>query len=92
MSKVLLACLERGHSVLGTPVPRWWMQVEDLGLSASPHWCPVQRFDPVRRMLVVLASDGVWDVASAERVMQVRPTCSAGCLVPVMPQQGGSYV
>ena len=48
------------------------MQVEDLGLSASPHWSPVQRFDPAQQMqLVIMASDGVWDVASAERVVQV---------------------
>lgn len=48
-------------------------QVEDLGLSAVPHVSPVESFDPSRQMLVLVASDGVWDVASAERVVQVGP-------------------
>ena len=48
-------------------------QVEDLGLSAVPHVSPVESFDPSRQMLVLVASDGVWDVASAERVVQACP-------------------
>ena len=46
-------------------------QVEDLGLSNVPHVSPVECFDPSRQQLVIVASDGVWDVASAERVVQV---------------------
>ena len=58
------------------------MQVEDLGLSAVPHWGPVQRFDPAQQMqLIVIASDGVWDVASADRVVQVCVhACALWCV------------
>ena len=59
------------HLPLEQQSKRLCMQVEDLGLSASPHWSPVERFDPAQQMLVIIASDGVWDVASAQRIVQV---------------------
>jgi hypothetical protein len=45
----------------------------DLGLSAAPHVSPVLRLPPRASGLVVLASDGLWDVAEASRAVAVRP-------------------
>ncbi len=44
----------------------------DLGLSAAPHVSPVVRVPPRASGLVVLASDGLWDVAEATRALAVR--------------------
>lgn len=46
----------------------------DLGLSAAPHVSHVVRLPPRASGLVVLASDGLWDVASAARAVAVRPS------------------
>ena len=52
----------------------------DLGLSAAPHVSPVVRLPPRASGLVVLASDGLWDVASAARAVAVRPR-SGQCIL-----------
>jgi len=39
----------------------------DLGLLATPHVSPITLLPPGSRALLLLASDGVWDVASARR-------------------------
>ena len=44
----------------------------DLGLSAAPHVSHVVRLPPRAAGLVVLASDGLWDVANAARAVAVR--------------------
>ncbi|KAK9843961.1 hypothetical protein WJX81_000542 [Elliptochloris bilobata] len=43
----------------------------DLGLSAAPHVSRVVRLPPRASGLVVLASDGLWDVADAARAVAV---------------------
>lgn len=80
--QVVIACLNSRCS----PDISWWpslessggdeishVQVEDLGLSAQPHVSPVELLPDLTSSLVIIASDGVWDVASPDRVVEVGP-------------------
>ena len=44
---------------------------EDLGFSAVPYVSPVVKLGPEESGLLIIASDGLWDVAEPERVMEV---------------------
>lgn len=48
-----------------------FLKDEDLGLSAHPHVSPVVKVRPDQAGLVVMASDGLWDVAEPQRIMQL---------------------
>ena len=61
------------------------VQVEDLGLSAQPHVSDVEHVPDSSRVLVIIASDGVWDVASPERVVQVSWSMQPAMLHVVWP-------
>lgn len=50
--------------------------MEDLGLSAQPYVSDVVQVTKGSDAIVIMASDGVWDVASSERAVQVRPLLS----------------
>ena len=52
-----------------------FLKNEDLGLSAEPYISPVLRFDLSQRAVVVLASDGLWDVMEPVAAMQVGLIC-----------------
>lgn len=70
-------------SVACTGRMRLGTQVEDLGLSAIPHVSLVEQASDTSTTLVIIASDGVWDVASADRIIQVSlgtACASAGVL------------
>ena len=43
-----------------------FLKDEDLGLSAQPHISPVVRLGHCDSALVLMASDGLWDVVDAE--------------------------
>lgn len=51
-----------------------FLKDEDLGLSAQPHVSTVVQVRPDQSGLLVMASDGLWDVASPQRVMQLATT------------------
>ncbi|KAK9810559.1 hypothetical protein WJX73_000740 [Symbiochloris irregularis] len=53
-----------------------YLKVEDLGLSAQPHVSPVECVGDASSALVIIASDGVWDVASPDRVVQAAMEAS----------------
>ena len=48
-----------------------FLKNEDLGLSAEPYVSPVLRFNLSQCGVVVLASDGLWDVMEPAAAMQV---------------------
>lgn len=48
-----------------------FLKDEDLGLSAQPHVSEVVRLPPGGAGMVVMASDGLWDVAEPPRVQAV---------------------
>ncbi len=50
----------------------------DLGFTAVPSVSPVLRLGPSDSGLMVIASDGLWDVAEPGRVMQV---CSCAYII-----------
>lgn len=47
-----------------------FLKDEDLGLSAEPHVSPVVRLSEEQGGILLIASDGLWDVAEAEAVTQ----------------------
>ena len=49
----------------------------DLGLTGDPHVSPVTWLPPGSRALLLAASDGVWDVASARRAAAAARTAAA---------------
>ena len=51
-----------------------FLKDEDLGLSAEPYVSPVLRFDPSQHGIVVMASDGLWDVIEPAAAMMVMPS------------------
>ena len=51
-----------------------FLKNEDLGLSAEPYVSPVLRFNLSQCGVVVLASDGLWDVMEPAAAMQVALT------------------
>jgi serine/threonine protein phosphatase PrpC len=53
-----------------------FLKEQDMGLSAQPHVSPVMRLDPCASGIVLLASDGLWDVADGTAAMQVSPAPS----------------
>lgn len=48
-----------------------FLKDEDLGLSAHPHISAVVQLRPDQSGFLVMASDGLWDVADPQRVMQL---------------------
>ena len=48
-----------------------FLKDEDLGLSAQPHISHVIKISPDQSGIVVMASDGLWDVTDAQRVLQI---------------------
>ena len=55
-----------------------FLKDEDLGLSAAPHVSPPLRPNPAAPSLVLLASDGLWDVTDPAAAFAVRaplPLC-----------------
>lgn len=50
----------------------------DLGFTAVPSVSPVLKLGPRQSGLLVIASDGLWDVAEPGRVMEVTPSHDAG--------------
>lgn len=50
-----------------------FIKIADLGFIAAPSVSEVVRLGPQDSGLVVIASDGLWDVAEPGRVMQVGP-------------------
>lgn len=48
-----------------------FLKDEDLGLSAEPSVSGVSRLAPDQGGLVIIASDGVWDVADYEKIVAV---------------------
>ena len=51
-----------------------FLKDQDLGLSAVPHVSEVVCLEPGASAVVVLASDGLWDVADGEVALKVRPS------------------
>lgn len=49
-----------------------FLKDEDLGLSAAPHVSAPLRPDPAAPSLVLLASDGLWDVTDPAAAFAVR--------------------
>jgi len=50
----------------------------DLGFTAVPSVSPVLKLGPRQSGLLVVASDGLWDVAEPGRVMEVTPPMMRG--------------
>jgi protein phosphatase len=48
-----------------------FLKEEDLGLSAQPYTSPVVRFGKADSGMVVVATDGLWDVTNGSNVAQV---------------------
>jgi len=48
-----------------------FLKDEDLGLSAQPHISTVIKVAPDQSGTVLMASDGLWDVTDAQRVLQI---------------------
>lgn len=48
-----------------------FLKDEDLGLSAQPHVSSVTKIAPDQSGIVIMASDGLWDVTDAHRVLQI---------------------
>lgn len=48
-----------------------FLKDEDLGLSAHPHISSVIKVAPDQTGTVLMASDGLWDVTDAQRVLQI---------------------
>ncbi|DBA93109.1 TPA: hypothetical protein ACH3X2_003427 [Trebouxia sp. C0005] len=48
-----------------------FLKDEDLGLSAQPHVSSVIKIAPDQSGVVIMASDGLWDVTDARRVLQI---------------------
>ena len=48
-----------------------FLKDEDLGLSAHPHISKVVKVSPDQSGVVVMASDGLWDVTDSHRVLQI---------------------
>jgi len=48
-----------------------FLKDEDLGLSAQPHVSSVIKIAPDQSGIVIMASDGLWDVTDAQRVLQI---------------------
>lgn len=48
-----------------------FLKEKDMGLSAQPHVSPVVRLEAGVPSIVLLASDGLWDVADGESAMKV---------------------
>lgn len=59
-----------------------FLKDEDLGLSAQPHISPVVRLGRCDSALVLMASDGLWDVVDAEGAL--------GCALQTHADGGGS--
>lgn len=57
-----------------------FIKTADLGFIAVPSVSEVVRLGPNDSGLVVIASDGLWDVAEPGRVMQVSPLRRLDCL------------
>lgn len=49
-----------------------FLKDQDLGLSAAPHVSPVVTLEPAAAGIVVLASDGLWDVADGAAAIKAR--------------------
>lgn len=50
-----------------------FLKDQDLGLSAVPHVSDVVCLEPAASGVVVLASDGLWDVADGDAALKARP-------------------
>ncbi len=66
-----------------------FLKDQDLGLSAVPHVSEVVCLEPGAAAVVVLASDGLWDVADGADALKACPShallmTSTGC-EPRMP-------
>lgn len=48
-----------------------FLKDEDLGLSAHPHISKVVKVGPAQSGIVLMASDGLWDVTDSQRVFQI---------------------
>lgn len=48
-----------------------FLKDEDLGLSAHPHISKVIKVGPEQSGIIVMASDGLWDVTDSQRVLQI---------------------
>jgi len=48
-----------------------FLKDEDLGLSAQPHVSSVIKIAPDQSGIVIMASDGLWDVTDAQCVLQI---------------------
>ena len=48
-----------------------FLKDEDLGLSAHPHISQVVKIAPDQSGIIVMASDGLWDVTDSQRVLQI---------------------
>ncbi|KAL3137819.1 hypothetical protein ABBQ38_005075 [Trebouxia sp. C0009 RCD-2024] len=48
-----------------------FLKDEDLGLSAHPHVSEVIKVGPEQSGIIVMASDGLWDVTDSQRVLQI---------------------
>ena len=48
-----------------------FLKDEDLGLSAHPHVSQVIRVSPEQSAIIIMASDGLWDVTDTQRVVQI---------------------
>lgn len=48
-----------------------FLKDEDLGLSAHPHISDVVKVSPDQSGIVIMASDGLWDVTDSHRVLQI---------------------
>ena len=54
-----------------------FLKDQDLGLSAVPHVSDVVRLEPAASGVVVLASDGLWDVADGDAALKACPLLSS---------------
>ena len=51
-----------------------FLKDQDLGLSAVPHVSDVVCLEPGAAAVVILASDGLWDVADGAAALKARPS------------------
>ncbi len=65
---VLHTCVRNNNTPAHTFTPK---QEQDLGMTAEPHVSPVVRVPRGGALMLLMASDGLWDVAPHERAVEV---------------------
>jgi protein phosphatase len=55
-----------------------YLKEEDVGFSATPHVSTAHLVRPGTSAIVIIASDGLWDVVSPDRAAQVAARAARG--------------